>query len=58
MDFFSTIAGSRYPAIDSVIVSVDRGKSLIRCLLRYKNEEVRAQEIIDSAGKYTLNFYY
>jgi hypothetical protein len=45
MDFISTVVGFRHPAIDSVIDSV---------LAHAQNEEVHAQQIIGSAGKYTL----
>jgi hypothetical protein len=34
MDYFNDVVGFRYPAIDSVIDSVDGGKSLIRSLIR------------------------
>jgi hypothetical protein len=49
MGLISDLVGFRHPAIDSVIDSV---------LAHAQNEEVHAQQIIDSAGKYTLFFPY
>jgi hypothetical protein len=51
------LVGFRHPAIDSVIDSVDQGRgqvidSVIDSVLAHaQNEEVHAQQIIDSVGK-------
>jgi hypothetical protein len=62
MDCFYAIVCSRQPAIDSVIDSVAGDKSIDSVIdsvvAHAQNEEVHAQQIIDSAGKYTLLFYY
>jgi hypothetical protein len=47
MDFFYAIVGFHHPAIDSVIDSV---------LAHVQNDLRHAQQIIDSAGKYTCFF--
>jgi hypothetical protein len=49
MDIIYTVVGFRHPAIDSVIDSV---------ICQIQNQKIHAQQIIDSAGKYTLIFYY
>jgi hypothetical protein len=63
MDFFYTIVDLRHPAIDSVIDSVAGGvkwrviDSVIDSVLPHvQNDLLHAQQIIDSAGKYTLFF--
>jgi hypothetical protein len=49
MDFIFGVVGFRHPAIDSVIDSV---------VAHVQNDLRHAQQIIDSAGKYTLFFPY
>jgi hypothetical protein len=63
MDFISVVVGFRHTAIDSVIDSVDGGvrwrviDSVIDSVLTHvQNDLLHAQQIIDSAGRYTLFF--
>jgi hypothetical protein len=56
MDIIYHVVDFRHPAIDSVDGA--RRRVIDSVLAHVQNEEVHAQQIIDSAGKYTLFFPY
>jgi tRNA A37 threonylcarbamoyladenosine modification protein TsaB len=60
--FIYAAAGFRHPAIVSVIVSVDQGRGqvivsvIVSGTSQIQNQEIHAQEIIVSVGKYPYFF--